>query len=73
MSFCSFGIFRVNVGPTARVSPEMMQTAQQEMTELPKCILRNYGISIASILIDLWFTLLAAIFYTVPLRQLAPQ
>jgi ABC-2 type transport system permease protein len=36
--------FRVNVGPTARVSPEMMQTAQQEMTELPKCILRNYGI-----------------------------
>jgi ABC-2 type transport system permease protein len=27
-----------------RVSPEMMQTAQQEMTELPKCILRNYGI-----------------------------
>jgi ABC-2 type transport system permease protein len=24
--------FRSNVGPTARVSPEMMQTAQQEMT-----------------------------------------
>jgi ABC-2 type transport system permease protein len=48
-----------------RVSPEMMQTAQQEMTELPKCILRNYGIY--SILIDL--TLLAAIFYTVPFAR----
>jgi ABC-2 type transport system permease protein len=48
------------------VPARMMQTAQQEMTELQMYIKELWNLPIASILIDLWFTLLAAIFYTVP-------
>jgi ABC-2 type transport system permease protein len=46
----------------------MMQTAQQEMTELPKCILRNYGILQY---LD-WFDFIGGYFlYTVPFASAA--
>jgi hypothetical protein len=56
----------------SQVSPEMMQTAQQEMTE-PKCILRNYGIyplQVSWLICDLF---IGGYFLYSSFMQLAPQ
>jgi ABC-2 type transport system permease protein len=66
--------FGVNVGPTARVSPEMMQTAQQEMTGTAQMYIKElWNLPIASILIGFVIYFIGGYFHSSFTRQLAPQ
>ncbi|MFV8442826.1 ABC transporter permease [Flavobacterium sp. LB2P44] len=52
LMFAASVFFGVNVGPTARISPELMQAAQQEMTGTAQMYIRElWNLPIASILI----------------------
>ena len=50
--FAASTFFGVNIGPTARISPELMQAAQQEMTGTAQMYIKElWNLPIASILI----------------------
>ncbi|MFV8342393.1 ABC transporter permease [Flavobacterium sp. XS2P39] len=52
LMFAASVFFGVNVGPTARISPELMQAAQQEMTGTAQIYIRElWNLPIANILI----------------------
>nr|WP_314896502.1 ABC transporter permease [uncultured Flavobacterium sp.] len=52
LMFAASVFFGVNVGPTARISPELMQAAQQEMTGTAQMYIKElWNLPIASILI----------------------
>ncbi|TRW99803.1 ABC transporter permease [Flavobacterium gawalongense] len=52
LMFAASVFFGINVGPTARISPELMQAAQQEMTGTAQMYIKElWNLPIASILI----------------------
>lgn len=52
LMFAASVFFGVNVGPTARISPELMQAAQQEMTGTAQMYIKElWNLPIASILV----------------------
>ena len=44
LMFAASAFFGVNVGPTAKIPPELMQARNRNFLEQHKCILANYGI-----------------------------